>query len=221
MIELGHSAPSQASLDRQNVFTEIHRTRAWGDGESTSGPGSTHERAANFLPALIDLVESLGISTLVDAPCGDFNWAGPLADSVSFYIGIDVVPALISLCTQRSASPRRSFLWLDFVEQTLPKADLVFCRDGLVHLSNIDIMRALDNLRTTGAEYLIATTFIGTRDQLDIPTGGWRPLNMQHAPFLLPEPLRLIDEQCHHTGGIYADKRIGLWRFKDFPKFAV
>jgi hypothetical protein len=43
---------------------------------------------------------------------------------------------------------------------------------------------------------------------------------MQHPPFSLPEPLQLIDEQCHHTGGIYADKRIGLWRFSDLPKFA-
>ncbi len=218
---LGEANASQPSLDRRNVFAEIHRTRAWGDGESLSGPGSTRERAASFLPALIELVQSLGVSTLLDAPCGDFNWTEPLADAVPRYIGIDVVPALVAHCAQRFATPRRSFLCLDFVEQALPEADLVFCRDALVHLSDIDIMRAINNLRTTTAEYLIATTFIGTRDHLDIATGDWRPLNLQHPPFSLPPPLRLIDEYCHHTGGIYADKRMGLWRFRDLPEFAI
>ena len=27
-----------------------------------------------------------------------------------------------------------------------------------------------------------------------------------------------IDERCHHTGGIYADKRLGVWRFADLPE---
>ena len=215
MISTDNSPLSQTSLERQKVFSEIHRLKGWGGGESISGPGSSRERVASFLPELIDLVRSLGISTLLDAPCGDFNWAQLLADSVPFYIGIDVVPSLVANCNERFSSPRRRFLCLDFVENTLPHADLVLCRDGLVHLSQADITRALRNLRATGAEYLIATTFIGDRDNADIPTGGWRPLNLERSPFSLPAPLRLIDERCHHTGGIYADKRLGLWRFRD------
>jgi len=218
MIDFGNSALSQTSLERQTIFAKIHRLKGWGGGESISGPGSSRERVSSFLPELIDLVQSLGVSTLLDAPCGDFNWAQPLADSVPFYIGIDVVPSLVANCNQRFSSTRRRFLCLDVVENVLPQAGLVLSRDGLVHLSESDIIRALHNLRATGAEYLIATTFVGERDNTDVPTGGWRPLNLELSPFFLPPPLRLIDERCHHTGGIYADKRLALWRFRDLPE---
>src|SRR4051812_22142348 len=189
----------------RDVFGTIHAINGWGDCESASGPGSTRERVASFLPDLIALVGSLDIRTLLDAPCGDFNWAAPLADAVDQYIGVDVVPALIS-GNRRHSSPRRRFLCRDIVRQRLPRSDLVVCRDALVHLSHTDIRDALTNLRRTGAEYLIATTFVGDRPNEDIATGQWRPLNMQRAPICLPEPLALIDERCVHTGGVYSDK---------------
>ena len=31
----------------------------------------------------------------------------------------------------------------------------------------------------------------------------------------LPTPEQMIDEKCLHTGGIYADKRLALWRLAD------
>ena len=217
MALLGLPPLSKKSRDMRRVFSAIHAAKAWGDCESSSGPGSTRERAASFLPDLIALVRSLRIAVLLDVPCGDFNWTEPLADSVDRYIGIDVVPALIKANRQGWSSPRRQFLCRDMVRQRLPAADLVLCRDALVHLSEDDIFVALANLRRTGAEYLIATTFIGDRTNIDIANGEWRPLNMQHPPFLFPSPLELVDERCHHTGGIYADKRLALWRFKDLP----
>lgn len=208
---------SKKNRQMRRVFTAIHAARSWGDCESASGPGSTRERAFSFLPDLIDLVRRLRVTTLLDAPCGDFNWAEPLADSVARYIGIDVVPTLITLNRQRWSSPSRRFLCRDLVRQRLPSADLVFSRDGLVHLSNADALAALTNFRRTGADHLVLTTFIGDRSNPDIPNGDWRPLNMQRPPFSFPPPLEFIDERCHHTGGIYADKRLGLWRTKDLP----
>jgi hypothetical protein len=201
----------------RRIFTVIHEAKAWGDYESQSGPGSTRERAATFLPDLIALISRLAVETLLDAPCGDFNWAAPLADSVPRYVGVDVVPALIAANRRQWGSPNRDFLCRDLVRQRLPHADLVFCRDGLVHLSTDDIHLALANFRRTGAEYLILTTFVGDRSNPDIENGEWRPLNMQRPPFSLPSPLELIDERCHHTGGIYMDKRLGLWRLNDVP----
>ena len=199
----------------RRVFSAIHAAQAWGDGESRSGPGSTRDRAASFLPDLIALVAALGIRTLLDAPCGDFNWAAPLADSVDRYVGIDVVPAIIRANRLCWSSPRRRFLCRDMTRQRLPGAELVFCRDALVHLANGSIFAALENLRRTGAEYLIVTTFVGDRSNTDVADGGWRPLNMQRPPFSFPSPLGMVDERCHHTGGIYADKRLALWRFRD------
>jgi hypothetical protein len=204
---------SRKTRERRRIFSSIHATRAWGPSESASGPGSTRERAATFLPDLIALIQSLHIHTLLDAPCGDFNWAATLADSVSRYIGVDIVPTLIAANRRRWSSPRRQFLCRDLCLSRLPAADLILCRDALVHLSERDILAALNNLRRTGAQYLLATTFVGEHDNHDIATGGWRPLNLQRPPFSFPAPLAFIDERCDHTGGAYADKRLGLWRF--------
>ncbi|MBT9549930.1 MAG: class I SAM-dependent methyltransferase [Hydrogenophaga sp.] len=210
---------SSKTREMRRVFGAIHSGNSWGDCESSSGPGSTRERASQFLPDLIALVQSLGTRCLLDVPCGDFNWAAPLADAVDRYVGVDVVPALVSANETRWSSPRRQFLCRDMVRQRLPDADLVLSRDALVHLCEEDVMRAIANLRRTGARYLVATTFVGDRSNEDIPTGAWRPLNLQRPPFGFPAPIALIDERCHHTGGIYSDKHLGVWRFEDLPAF--
>src|SRR4051812_42271231 len=120
------------SREMRRVFSFIHASKGWGDCESSSGPGSTRDRAAQFLPDLLALVQGLSVSKLLDAPCGDFNWGQPLADSVAKYIGVDVVPALIEANRQLWSAPNRRFLCRDIVRQRLPVADLVFCRDALV-----------------------------------------------------------------------------------------
>lgn len=212
---------SKKAREMRRVFSSIHTAKSWGNCESSSGPGSTRERASSFLPELIALVHSLGTRTLLDAPCGDFNWTSPLADAVDRYIGVDVVPALIHSNRRRWPSPHRQFLCRDIVHQRLPSADLVLSRDALVHLSQADILLTLTNFRRTGATHLMATTFVGNRSNEDISTGEWRPLNMQRPPFNFPAPMALIDERCHHSDGIYSDKHIGVWRFADLPDFQV
>jgi methyltransferase family protein len=216
-MDLSTMLLSRKTREMRCIFTRIHATRAWGDCESASGQGSTHERAASFLGDLIALVQALKVAALLDAPCGDFNWAGPLADSVPRYIGVDVVPALIRETVRRWAAPNRQFLCRDLVNQRLPVADIILCRDALVHFSTADAVAALANFRRTGADYLIVTTFVGDRSNSDIANGDSRPLNMERAPFRFPSPLALIDEHCDPTGRVYSDKRLGLWRLRDLP----
>jgi len=203
--------------DMENVFTEIYRSNAWGGTESVSGPGSTQQRGASFRDDLLAALHDLGTRALLDAPCGDFNWIGPVADAIDRYIGVDVVPEIIAGNLRRHSGPNRQFLRLDLTRDPLPPADVVLCRDTLVHFSFADIWRALANLQRSDARYLITTTFIGDRENEEIATGGWRPLNLERPPFCFPPPQRLIDERCWHTGGIYADKRLGVWRMGDVP----
>src|SRR6266704_119458 len=58
----------------QAAFTQIYRDNAWQNAESRSGHGSTVERTALIRYVLAALVEEFGIRSLLDAPCGDFNW---------------------------------------------------------------------------------------------------------------------------------------------------
>jgi hypothetical protein len=194
------------------TFTRIFRNNAWQDAESMSGPGSTRARGADFRPALLALLDAYGIRSIVDAPCGDFNWMQDvLAARDLSYTGIDIVEALIADNVRRFGAANRRFLCLDMTRADLPAADLILCRDGLVHLSFADARAAIRAFRRSGARYLLATTFVDRAGNRDVPTGGWRVLNMQAAPFEFPAPLALVDERCMGGAGQYRDKRLGLW----------
>src|SRR5215204_410766 len=194
--------------DHGVIFSRIYRENAWGDVESVSGPGSRQNRAAAFLDDLVAALRQLEVRSLLDAPCGDFNWAAPVADAVDHYIGADVVPELVAANHERHAGPRRAFLQLDLTRDALPTADAVLCRDCLVHFSFADVWAALDNIQASGARYLIATTFVDRTYNEDARTGWWRTLNLQAPPFAFPAPLLAIDERCEGGDGLYRDKRL-------------
>jgi ubiquinone/menaquinone biosynthesis C-methylase UbiE len=82
----------------------------WANNETVSGPGSTRERAAAFRGDLIALMQQLDVRVLLDVGCGDFNWMVDVVDSVETYIGVDVVPDLITRNVQRYGRPGRTFL---------------------------------------------------------------------------------------------------------------
>ena len=72
-------------------------------------------------------------------------------------------------------------LWLwhgDITRDALPRADVILCRDCLVHFSFKDIFAAIDNFKKSQSRYLLATTFIAFSENLDVATGEWRRLNM-------------------------------------------
>jgi hypothetical protein len=201
-----------SSHEQQATFTAIFQHKAWGDGESVSGPGSSRARGDDFRHDLVALLDAWHVRAIVDAPCGDVNWMRHiLADRPMSYTGIDIVEPLIASNVERYAAADCRFLCADLTRADLPRADLIICRDGLVHLSFADALAAIDNFRRSGSRYLLATTFIERVANDDVETGGWRPLNLQLAPFNLAAPLALVDERCTHTGGIYRDKRLGLW----------
>ncbi len=188
------------------VFARIHARNAWGDDESVSGRGSTMARTEAVRRELPPLLASIGARSLLDAPCGDFNWMRHVDLGSIAYVGVDVVPALVESNRRRYGSPDREFLRLDLVRDPLPRADVVLCRDCLIHLSLADAAAALANIRRSGARWLLATTHERERENIDTPTGGFRPLNLRHAPFHLPAPSALITEDP--TTG----KSLGLWR---------
>jgi len=203
--------PSSSRAQRA-TFTRIFDTNAWLNAESVSGPGSTKARGADFRAALVALLDDRGVTSIVDAPCGDFNWMQDVLDVRHLsYTGVDIVAALIAENGRRYGTPTRRFVCADFTRADLPAADLILCRDGLVHLSFADARAAIRNFRRSGSRYLLATTFVDRTHNADVPTGGWRVLNLEAAPFDFPPPLALVDERCTGGDGRYRDKRLGLW----------
>lgn len=204
--------------DHGAIFSAIHQRNAWGSDESASGPGSTRARGEDFADELAALLARLEARMLLDAPCGDFNWIGGIAERMERYVGVDVVPELVERNRERHSAPVRTFLLADLTRDPLLAADVILCRDCLVHFSFADIGAALENFRRSGSAWLCTTTFLDTRVNVDIRTGAWRELNLQEAPFHFSPPEALVDEKCTHTGGRYRSRRLGLWQLDTLPR---
>jgi hypothetical protein len=198
-----------------DVFGQIYRTNHWGGDTSKSGRGSDGDQTGEVAAGLRRIVAACGVRVLLDLPCGDFNWMKGAGLEIAKYIGGDIVPELVSINRERHGSESREFAVLDISAGPLPDADLLFCRDCLVHLSNDDIGKALDVIRRSGIRYLLTTTFTECDGNADIVTGDWRIINLEKPPFSLPPPLELINEKCTEGGGTYSDKSLGLWRVAD------
>ncbi len=176
------------------------------------------DQTAALATALPDLLRRLGVEVLLDLPCGDYGWMRRIELPVVRYIGADLLPELIRPLQQRFGGGRRSFVVLDLTRDPLPEADLLLCRDCLVHLSFGDIRRALGNVLRSGIPWLLTTTFPEGEANEEIATGDWRPLDLERDPFGFPAPFELLNERCTEGGGSFADKSLGLWRTADLAR---
>lgn len=203
-------------LDLKRRFEYIFDTNLWGDDASRSGVGSTLPETETLRREIPILLQDVGARSLLDIPCGDFGWLS-LTELGVAYVGADIVDALVAQNTRRYGSERRRFERLDLTSDPLPAADVVLCRDCLVHLSYANIQPALDNVKRSGAGYFLTTSFPEMESNRDIEDGDWRPLNFQRAPFHFPPPMRTIVEHCIEAGGAYRDKSLCLWPITDLP----
>ena len=168
------------------------------------------------------LLEKLGVTTLLDAPCGDAGWINQ-ADLRVRYVGVDIVPSLIERLQVRAAAGeiRGEYHLVDITADPLPRCDAVLCRDALVHLSFANIERAIANFKASGAVWLIATTFPEWQSNGDCEDGDWRALNFAIKPFNWGPPLEILNENCIEAGGGWHDKSLGVWRLSNIvPAFA-
>jgi glycosyltransferase involved in cell wall biosynthesis len=197
-------------------FTRIYDGNLFHGEESRSGEGSSLAQTEHVRQELPLLLSELGVRTVVDAPCGDFNWLQHTPLDLDLYIGADIVDELISKNNHRHGTPQRQFLCADLIRDPLPRADLILCRDCLVHLNFEDTWQVLRNFQRSGAKYLLTTTFTERKTNKDLgPQDVWRTLNLQLPPFNLPPPMRLINERCTESDGAYTDKCLGLWRLQE------
>ena len=202
---------------RQRLFTRIYETNYWGDSTSASGQGSNLEQTIALRTVLPRLLETLGVRSLLDVPCGDYNWIRHADLNLDRYIGGDIVHRLVDTLQSEYGGPGREFLQLDMVRDRLPRADAILCRDCLVHFSFRQIAVTIRNFQRSGARYLLATTFPGREANEDIATGDWRTLNMCAPPLNWPEPVAVLNEGCTQSGSLFADKSIGVWNLASLP----
>lgn len=198
------------------VFTNIYVENTWGSIESVSGKGSETKHTQVLLKKLDPLLKKMEIKSVLDAPCGDYNWMKDLNKSNLDYTGMDIVEDLVSdLNLKYREISNIRFQTGNILSDELPKVDLIFCRDCLVHFSFEDIFKALRNFKNSGSTYLLTTTYIHRGKNNQIQTGGWRAINLEKAPINFPKPRRIIWENNLDDQGMYHDKCMALWNLND------
>jgi hypothetical protein len=203
-------------MNHEEVFDIIYRNNYWGNRESQSGPGSTLEATRGLIEQINELIAELGVHSVLDLPCGDFNWMKYVNLKNVDYTGADIVSDLVSLNNEKYADLNIKFIRLDLLSDELPAFDLILVRDCLVHFSYDQIEYALNNIIRSGSKYLLTTTFIDLRWNRDIVTGDWRPLNLQKNPFRLPNPVLIMAERFPvRFNKESRGKSLALWRISD------
>ncbi|MEM6314162.1 MAG: class I SAM-dependent methyltransferase [Planctomycetota bacterium] len=192
------------------TFEDIFEGKGWGDHASVSGPGSTMEGSERLRAELPGLLGELGVKRMLDVPCGDLHWLRSVDLGDVHYIGGDIVEPLIEKNRAEHAAPNREFHVLDLCTDDLPDADLIMVRDCFIHLPFEMILKALGNIRRSGIRWLLASTFPDCRNNLDIPIGLCRPVNLERYPIRLPKPDRLIREDPA-TPRPDKDRFMGVW----------
>jgi hypothetical protein len=198
-----------------STFAPFYTEHRWGSEESVSGPGSSLTRTAKLRRELPDLLQEIGARTLLDAPCGDFNWMKDTLLGVEQYIGADIVPDLIARNRELYGNNDRLFVLLDLTRDKLPRVDVILCRDCFIHFSYRHVAAGIKNFKRSGSTYLLTNSYPAWQQNENIRTGDFRPLNMMLPPFNFPPPVRQIDEKLPEEEAQFFGKMLGLWKLSD------
>ena len=199
----------------KDIFTRIYKTNGWKDSESASGTGSNIAETRKIVENLPRIFEKYSIRSILDLPCGDYNWMNQLDFKEIKYTGGDIVGDIVDNNQKKFGSKNIVFEEFNLVDDNLPQNDLVFVRDCLVHLSFKDIRKSLLNIIESNSKYLITTSFTKRDKNKNIATGEWRTVNFQLHPFNFPSPLEIINEDCNESLGQYSDKSLCMWKISD------
>jgi len=162
--------------DEREVFDKIFAENFWNGGqkrESASGPGSSLSRTVKIREFLPVLWEKYNIKTVLDAPCGDFNWMKEVDKKDIIYIGGDIVKSVIDENIKKYQQENITFKVLDITKDILPKVDMILCKDCLQHLSYENVKKSLMNFKQSGSKYLLVTTYPLTKKNWDILDGDY------------------------------------------------
>lgn len=193
-------APSQM----ERVFSDIYTHHVWGkdaQGFGTSGSGSTLREGVPFIQYIQHFLDTHDIASIVDLGCGDFVLGKEIDWQRRLYTGVDVVRQVVERNKVLYETETISFLPLDIVGEELPPADLLICKDVLMHLPIHAIVQVLEKMKQY--KYcILVNDFENSRyrqSNIEIPLGGYRPLRLKEPPFGLFPREELVYRSGHVT----------------------
>ena len=174
----------------EQVFTHIYDHAVWGKnstGEGFSGGGSLTHNCKPYIKYLKDFMAKHDITSVVDAGCGDWEFAQYIDWSGIDYIGYDVVDSVIQKNKKRFGTSNIKFEQANIIKVDLPTADLFICKHVLQHLTNKDIFALLEQF--SKYKYCIITNEVDPKtlssNNEDIEVGGGHKIDLTRSPFNL------------------------------------
>src|SRR5210317_1826361 len=76
-------------MSTEKVFSDIYRKRIWDNLGSVSGDSSTPEGTEKLRKELSEILKEYRINSILDIPCGDFNWMSKFEMKGISYTGAD------------------------------------------------------------------------------------------------------------------------------------
>lgn len=215
-------------ISNEKKFSLIHKTNYWSDKESVSGAGSNKTQTLNAIYNIDKILDDYNIQSILDAPCGDFNWMDDLLKKriklkkkKIQYLGVDIVQELILNLKKKYFAKNINFICLDIINANLPNLDLLICRDCLIHFSNQDIHKIISNFLESKIKYILVTDSIvdDSFNNYEIETGEFRKLDLTKKPFNLPKNhLFQFNDVCNVKTKKYETK-MTLWSRKDLNNY--
>lgn len=143
--------------------------KGWVGGlpETPCGFGSRMSETTEQREWIPELIKKYKIKSIADIGAGDMNWIKETDLGGAKYYPFDLVPRLPEV---------KQF---NLVEQKPKKVDLIMCLWVLNHFPYDDCVKAIQNIKDSGAKYLLMTDRLRYRE--DQP----EEINMQHIDRLI------------------------------------
>lgn len=181
----------KTKISNKKKFNLIFKFNYWGDKSSLSGTGSSPQKTRNVVSNIRVIIDKFEIKNILDVPCGDFVWMKEITDNNDKlnYLGGDIVDHLVNNLNLKYKTKNVKFENIDIINNQLPKADLLICRDCFIHFSNKNILKTLNNFLNSDIKYFLITDSVVEKnfENIDINTGEFRGLDLTIHPFNLPK----------------------------------
>jgi SAM-dependent methyltransferase len=168
-----------------DTFNGIYAKGDWGKdgtGKGTSGTGSTLEVTKEYRAYVEDFIKKRGVTSVVDAGCGDWEFSSAMDWGNASYLGVDIASDVIVADRKKYEKSNIKFQVGDITED-LPTADLLISKDVLQHLSNELIHKFIrNNLRKGKYKWVILTNDRSSENR-DIKPGEYRLIDLSAPPF--------------------------------------
>ncbi len=212
--------------NRMRIFNDVWVNNGFysNSDETKSGGGSTLEMTENIRKEIVKIIKEKNIKTVVDIPCGDFNWMKEIVFRFERYVGGDIVPDCIKENNDRYSNSRIKFIEHDILQDPIPDGDLLIVRDLIGHYPLSDGKNIIDNILKSNCKYLLCTTWYNDTNQEfnnqyinnDIPQiGKWYPINLMAKPFNFPDPDFIIEENSEVLNYEAGDRKVlAFWEIE-------